>query len=788
MRAFRLQSLRGLRQAQSRFPQQYSWGCSGCRVYTAPKCRWSSSDSSSTPADKTKEKPYYVTTPIFYVNAAPHIGHLYTMILADVLKRWQQLKGKEALLCTGTDEHGMKIQQAATKEGMLPKEFCDNNAGKFRDLAQLANISHDFFIRTTDEDHKAVVEQFWLLLKTRAPEGLGLYKGKHMGWYCVSDECFYPEDLVQSSVVPQTGRKMTASVETGNEVEWVSEDTWFFPLSKYKEKLLRFYDENPDWIQPAHTMNEVRNWVENHLEDLSITRPASRLSWGIKDPEDSSNTIYVWVDALVNYLTKAGFGSKWHVESADKGIWPADVHVVGKDIIRFHAIYWPAMLMATGLPLPKKILCHKHWTMSKRKMSKSLGNVVNPFFAVNRWELDPLRYFLMRYGSFKHDMSYSNENIIAAYEKELQANVGNLFQRLSRNKSGRWSTLEAVEYARNGKFDNLAGLEPQESELSELLSLESRLKNSPKVICEEMDKSNITGAVRELFELLRETNRFLSDTAPWRIIKQKQPEARLHVNWIIYRCAEALRIAGILFQPVMPTKAADLLDRLAVKPERRTIEFAVQGADLEYGVPPLTGTEEARPNMVWESLFPPVPGVELADYEALVGLAETVPDMAETKNRLNRVAALLAEEARQRTECLKAIQEATASEPMTLEEEYENQQSWRTSSDKLTFIVCAPLPQDTPVIKAGKEDADALMRGDINFFLYPFEADDEAADEQGWCTGEVDVMIASPSHRGRGLGRAAVCALLAYLQRHVQEVLGEYKASELKGLMVKIKE
>ncbi|KAJ4141935.1 methionyl-tRNA synthetase [Fusarium falciforme] len=645
MRAFRLQSLRGLRQVQSRFPRQSSWVCPGCRVYQSQH-RWSSDNSS----DKSKEKPYYITTPIFYVNAAPHIGHLYTMVLADVLKRWQQINGKEALLCTGTDEHGMKIQQAAAKEGMPPKEFCDNNASKFKDLAEVANISYDFFIRTTDEDHKSVVEQFWLLLKTRAPEGLGLYKGQHEGWYCVSDECFYPEDLVQPSVVPQTGRKIMASIETGNEVEWVTEDTWFFPLSKYKEKLLKFYDENPDWIQPAHRMNEVRNWVEHHLEDLSITRPASRLSWGIKDPEDPSNTIYVWVDALINYITKAGFGSKWQVDSADKGIWPADVQVVGKDIIRFHAVYWPALLMAVGLPLPKKIVCHNHWTMSNRKMSKSLGNVVNPFFAVQRWNLDPLRYFLMRNGSFKGDMSYANDFIIVAYEKELQANIGNLFNRISRNKTGRWSTLEATEFAREGKFNDIAGLA---AEGPDLLSLESTLETAPEKIRNEMDDINLSGALREVFELLRDTNRFISDTAPWQMVKDTSPDARVRLNWVIYRCAEALRIAGIMLQPVMPTKAGELLDGLGVKPERRTVEFAAKGADLEYGVAPLQPQKlgdsgkkiDPKPN-AWVSLFPPVSGIELPDYEAVTGQA--APTKAgKTKNRLSRVAASLAEEARQ---------------------------------------------------------------------------------------------------------------------------------------------
>ncbi|EKJ76884.1 hypothetical protein FPSE_03070 [Fusarium pseudograminearum CS3096] len=726
------------------------------------------------------------------------------MVLTDVLKRWKAINGKEAYLCTGTDEHGMKIQQAALKEGISPKELCDNNSNKFRDLAEVSNISHDFFIRTTDQEHKDVVQQFWLLLKARAPEGLGLYKGKHEGWYCVSDECFYPEDLVEPSVVPQTGRKIMASTETGNEVEWIAEHTWFFPLSKYKDKLLRFYNENPDWIQPAHRMNEVRNWVENHLEDLSVTRPTSRLNWGIRDPDDPSSTIYVWVDALVNYLTKAGFGTKWHADDADTGIWPADVHVVGKDIIRFHAVYWPALLMAAGLPLPKKILCHNHWTMSNRKMSKSLGNVVNPFSAVQKWDLDPLRYFLMRNGSLKGDMSYSNESIMVIYEKELQANIGNLFNRISRNKNFSWSTLGAVQAARNGDFDNIESSVPRGDAVPDFFSLESTLNDAPTTIRRDMDEINLSNALRGVFELLREANRFISDTEPWKMTKSEDPNAKVCINWVIYECAEAVRIAGILLQPIMPTKAEELLDNLGVDRERRTIEFARKGADTEYGTPPLM-TNNIKPNS-FQSLFPPVAAVDLPDAPI-----DAPKGKGKVKNRLGQVASSLAQEARETISTSKAllvpyeahhvrqyhawmqdpdIQEATASEPMTLEEEYENQQSWRTSSDKLTFIVCAPVTQDVSLVKASTADADGLMRGDINFFLYPFESDDEddTTDTQGWVTGEVDVMIASPSHRGQGLGQAAVCALLVYIRKHIDGILAEYGAKELKGLMVKIKE
>ncbi|RBA08863.1 methionyl-tRNA synthetase [Fusarium proliferatum] len=554
------------------------------------------------------------------------------MVLADVIKRWKQISGHEAYLATGTDEHGMKIQQAALGVEIPPKEFCDNNAHKFKDLAEHANISHDFFIRTTDQEHKDVVQQFWLLLKARAPEGLGLYKGKHEGWYCVSDECFYPEDLVQSSISPQTGRKIMVSKESGNKVEWVREDTWFFPLSKYKEKLLQFYDENPNWIQPADRMNEVRNWVQDHLEDLSVTRPAKRLSWGVKDPEDPDNTIYVWVDALVNYLTTSGFGTKWQVGDKDTGIWPADMHVVGKDIIRFHAIYWPALLMAAGLPLPKKILCHNHWTMSNRKMSKSVGNVVNPFFAVQRWGLDALRYFLMRNGNYKSDSDYANESIAAIYEKDLQANIGNLFNRIARVRKVAWSTIEAVEFAKAGRFENPGEILSTSSPI--FISLEKSLQSLPEEIRTHMDQNQVNHALQHIFWLLQDTNRFVSETEPWKIVKEQDANARTRLNWVIYRSAEALRIAGILLQPVMPEKAAQLLDGLGVKLERRTVEYARPDADLDYGTEAAIVSQ--KPD-AFGSMFPPVAGIELPDFEVVAG-------MEGPKNRLGRVVLAMAEE------------------------------------------------------------------------------------------------------------------------------------------------
>ncbi|KAL7811756.1 tRNA synthetases class I (M) domain-containing protein [Trichoderma aethiopicum] len=640
MLSLRPRALSGLRQAQPRLASPPGWICPGCRTGFAAVRRW---NSSQRPAG-SGEKPYYITTPIFYVNAAPHIGHLYTMVLADVVKRWQQIKGKEAYLCTGTDEHGMKIQRAASKHGMDPKEFCDGNSVKFRELAAAANISNDFFIRTTDQEHKDAVSQFWLHLKHATPESLGLYKGVHEGWYCVSDECFYPEDLVQPSIAPQTGRKIMVSTETENEVEWVKEETWFFPLTKYKDALLKLYDENPDWIKPAHRMAEARDWIENHLEDLSVTRPASRLSWGIPDPEDHSQTIYVWVDALINYITKAGYGRKWHSAKDDMGLWPADLQVIGKDILRFHTIYWPALLMALGLPVSKGFLCHNHWTMSNRKMSKSLGNVVNPFFAIQRWGIDPLRYFLMRNASLNKDMSYSNQQIGAVYVKELQANIGNLFYRIAKPKASvRWSTLEAVAAYRNGEFDAWAENNAASDVDATYLSLEGHLAESPAAICREMDDYNTSGAIREIFELLRETNRYVTDCKPWDLVKLQGAESRTLLNWVIFNCAEALRIAGILLQPIMPTKASELLDALGVRSDRRTVDFAAKGKDADYGTE--SKPVEPAPRMSkWDTLFPPTPSAELSDDELTEHLRVALLD--KTRNKMNQMAELLAMEAR----------------------------------------------------------------------------------------------------------------------------------------------
>ncbi|PHH74298.1 hypothetical protein CDD82_5011 [Ophiocordyceps australis] len=558
-------------------------------------CRWNSSDNSSNNLDTASnnsstsvsanpEKPFYITTPIFYVNGEPHIGHLFTLVLGDVMKRWQQLKGRQAFLSAGTDEHGIKVQREAEKRGISPSELCTENSELFRQLSIDANISHNVFIRTTDSNHQETVQHVFNKLRNSLPERLGLYKSSHQGWYCVTDECFYSEDVVRAGIDPQNGQPCQVNIETGNPVEWLTEDTWLFPLSQYKTRLLRWYDENPDWIMPRNRMAEVRQWVSSKLEDLSVTRPRARLSWGITDPGDDKQTIYVWIDALINYLTVTGYGSKWHTAKDDMGVWPADLQIIGKDILRFHAIYWPALLMALDLPLPKKLLCHGHWTLNDRKMSKSTGNVVDPFFAMCRWQVDPHRYCLARTANYDSDMNYGNQKIGLFYVKELQANLGNLLYRVTRPKANvRWSLREALESFRRGAFDKFIHHREPPRMFDRYVLLSNAFLKVDELFAGHMDMGNTQAALQSVQELLKQTNAFFSECAPWQLVKTDRQKSKVLLDWIIFNAGEALRVSSILLQPFMPEKATELLDELHVAKERRTLSWACKYKDDEYG-------------------------------------------------------------------------------------------------------------------------------------------------------------------------------------------------------------
>ncbi|EFX04667.1 methionyl-tRNA synthetase [Grosmannia clavigera kw1407] len=589
-------------------------------------------------SDVSATKPYYVTTPIFYVNSDPHVGHMYSMVLADVLKRWQTLQGRRALLCTGTDEHGMKVQQAATRAGVAPKQFCDENAAVFADLARRAQLANDFFIRTTDSDHVAAVRAIWRRLRRRGY----VYQTKHQGWYCVSDETFYPEALVEKRIAAATGRVEMVSTETGKTVEWTEEINYHFRMTAVRDRLLQLYAARPDFVVPAARMAEVVHWVTNQLEDLSISRPASRLTWGVAVPEDASQTIYVWVDALVNYLTKAGYPDRWEggeegdadqgqvravassnsssypqaVSSSsvptpeqrqrqEAGGWPADVQVMGKDIVRFHAVYWPALLLALDLPVPRQLLSHAHWTLGRKKMSKSDGNVVNPFYAMDRFGVDAMRYYLVYDGGVEQDADYGNEHIVERYKKGLQGGLGNLLGRIMRTT--RWNVREAVEEATAAGKAGMAAPEPS------LETQASAIDGIAAVAAGHMDRLDARGALRAVMGLVYQTNRFVHENAPWTLARTADvaDEAgavdvaaadRLRMRQVVFLAAEALRVVSILLQPVMPAKAAEVLDVLGVASGRRTFQDARLGADTDYGLPLRSPGKSSD-----DGLFPPLP-------------------------------------------------------------------------------------------------------------------------------------------------------------------------------------
>lgn len=409
------------------------------------------------------------------------------MVLTDILKRWQVLRGKKAILCTGTDEHGMKIQQAAAQAKTPPKEFCDLTAETFKTLAKRAGLSNDHFVRTTDEDHKEAVQYFWHMLKEREY----IYESKHEGWYCVSDETYYPESAIEKRLDPFTGRTFMASQETGKEVEWTSEANYHFRLSAFQDRLLEFYKANPNFVVPVSRMHDVVRWVSEGLEDLSISRPVERLTWGIRVPDDESQTIYVWLDALINYITKAGY--PWAPGQEHALGWPADVQVIGKDIVRFHCIYWPAFLLALDIQAPKQILTHAHWTLGHQKMAKSTGNVVNPFFAIDRYGVDAMRYYLAHDGGITDDSDYGNQFVVERYKKGLQGGLGNLVSRITRPKI--WNVQDAVRAARDGKLEKVdPSMEGQIIMLEEL----------PQKVSAKMEELNPGAALHKIMDAVYE--------------------------------------------------------------------------------------------------------------------------------------------------------------------------------------------------------------------------------------------------------------------------------------------
>ena len=563
------------------------------------------------------------------VTAAPHVGHLFTLVLTDILKRWQVLLGDHrATMLTGTDEHGMKIQKAAQKAGLDVKLFCDKHMRQFEQLSHKADISYDHFIRTTDPVHKAAVEHFWQELNHRGY----IYESKHEGWYSVSDETFFPQSSVHLVLDPSTGRKHMASMETGREVEWTSEINYHFRLSEFKDRLLKHYKENPDFIIPASRQSFIIKEIESGLQDLSVSRPATRLQWGIPVPNDESQTIYVWLDALINYLTYAGY--PFAPGSEKDSIWPPNCQVIGKDIIKFHCIYWPAFLMALDIPLPKQFLTHAFWTMNREKMSKSVGNVVNPFFAIDRFDTDTMRYYMASDGGIVDDADYDNLYIVDRYKKGLQGGLGNLVSRIIRGK--KWDIRESVQHAersdRRQSVQNDAesnSIEDQEAakpsttpaksgSSRERALLRAQMEKTPKLAAQHMEALNPRAALHSLMDLIYsviiprpismylltflQTNRYLHHTKVWDLVKDSNPATQEQVQNIIFTCAESIRISAILLQPFMPSKMKRCLDLLGVEEGKRTFNDARYRADYTYGIPLVDPGKAGSES----TLFPPL--------------------------------------------------------------------------------------------------------------------------------------------------------------------------------------
>ncbi|HYN37797.1 MAG TPA: methionine--tRNA ligase, partial [Rhodospirillales bacterium] len=455
----------------------------------------------------TADLRFYLTTPIYYVNDVPHIGHMYTTLACDVIARFKRLDGYAVHFLTGTDEHGQKVQKAAAAAGIAPQQFTDRVSANFRELAALMNFSNDDFIRTTEERHKRACAALWQRLVERDQ----IYLQTYGGWYAVRDEAFYAESEL---VAGPAGERLAP---TGAPVDWVEEPSYFFRLSAWQEPLRRFYDEHPDFILPPSRRNEVSSFVEGGLQDLSISR--TTFDWGIPVPGDPAHVMYVWLDALTNYITAAGFPDT--EGELFQTWWPADLHMVGKDILRFHAVYWPAFLMAAGLEPPRRVFAHGWWTNEGQKISKSLGNVIDPKELVTRYGLDPVRYFMLREVPFGQDGDFSHRAMVGRINGDLANDFGNLAQRvlsmIARYCGGRMPIPSGFAEADRALLDAASGLL-------------GRLRG-------HIDRQVLHTALVEMWEVIAAANGYVARQAPWTLRKTDT----IRMQTVLFVCAETLR-------------------------------------------------------------------------------------------------------------------------------------------------------------------------------------------------------------------------------------------------------
>ena len=489
-----------------------------------------------------EQKPtYYITTPIYYPSGKLHIGNSYTTIACDAEARFKRLMGYDVFYLTGTDEHGLKIEQKAEKLGMKPQEYVDQMAAQIKELWNKLVITNDKFIRTTDDYHEKAVQKIFQQLLDQGD----IYKGKYTGWYSVDDEEYFTESQLAEVYRDENGNVIGGKAPSGHEVQLVEEESYFFKMSKYADWLMDYYKEHPDFIEPQSRMNEmINNFLKPGLEDLAVTRTS--FSWGVKVPSDPKHVVYVWIDALSNYITALGYGS--NDDSLFKKYWPADVHMVGKEIVRFHTIYWPIMLHALGLPLPKHIIGHGWLTMRDGKMSKSKGNVIYPETLVDRYGLDATRYYLLRAMPFGNDGVFSPEDFVDKVNYDLANDLGNLLNR----------TVAMINKYQNGK---LVGTNDATTDFD--ADLEQTASDVIAEYKELMDKTRFAEALATIWKLVSRANKYIDETEPWVLAKDDSKKAVL--SDVMTHLAKSLRIIAALIQPIMPNAPKQIVEQLGIE-------------------------------------------------------------------------------------------------------------------------------------------------------------------------------------------------------------------------------
>ena len=494
------------------------------------------------------KKNFYITTPIYYPSGNPHMGHAYSSIIADIFARFKRIEGFEVLFLTGTDEHGQKIQKEAKKNNKDPKIFCDELSDKFRSLTKILNLTNDDFIRTTESrHHKSVIEIWNRLIKSG-----DIYLDKYEGWYSVSDEAFYDEDEIED----KNGKKI--SKISGSIVEWVEEESYFFRLSAWQKKLLNHYKTNKDFILPSSRRNEVVNFVEKGLKDLSISRTS--FSWGIPVPQNKKHVIYVWLDALTNYISALNFPDT--NDEKYKSFWPADVHIIGKDILRFHAIYWPAFLLAAQLKLPKRVFGHGWILSDEKKMSKSLGNILDPIEIINKFGIDQLRYYLIKEVSLGNDGSISMDNLKSCINNDLANNYGNLCQRV----------FSFIKKNCDNKIPIANILDAKDKQL-----IKNIKDNIPKLI-DLINKQNLNEYIKIVVSFSFDANKYFNDSEPWKFKKTNTDR----MNAILFTITEQIKNISILLNPIIPISATKVLETINLSKRDLSIKTILKDDMLNH--------------------------------------------------------------------------------------------------------------------------------------------------------------------------------------------------------------